>query len=186
MNDFKIGLKVFIVLTFFTGVLYPGLISAYSYLVVKDKAHGSLIVKDGKLVGSDLLGQKFSRPEYFWGRPSAIDYNPTSSGASNQGPTSEALKKQVDERVITLKNANPDAAQPVSQDLIFASGSGLDPHISIEAAGYQAKRVAKARNLDLTVVMEAIGRVKEGRQFGILGEPRVNVLRLNLALDDLK
>lgn len=186
MKEFLTGLKMLLMLTVLTGILYPGLISAYSYLVVKDKAHGSLIEKENKIIGSELLAQKFTKPEYFWNRPSAIDYNPSSSGASNQGPTSEILKKQVEERSQALKAAYPEYDGKVPQDLLFASGSGLDPHISPEAALYQAARISKARNLDINSVHSLVAQMTEKRQFGILGEPRVNVLKLNLALDQIK
>lgn len=186
MKDIKIGIKMFLLLTMLTGVVYPVFISAYAFLVTNDKAHGSLLAIDNKVVGSALIAQKFTRPEYFWSRPSAIDYNPSSSGASNQGPTSDNLKKLVDDRAKFLSaEQNVDFAA-IPQDLLFASGSGLDPHISPEAALFQAKRVAKARNLDLNIVQGVIEQMTEGRQFGILGEPRLNVLKLNLALGDLK
>ncbi len=172
MKDFKVALKVLLSLSVVTGIVYPALITAYAAFVVKDE--------------SQLIGQKFAKPEYFWGRPSAIDYNPSSSGASNQGPTSEALKKLVQERAQALKASHPKNQGEIPQDLLFASGSGLDPHISQEAAIYQASRVAKARNLDLAIVQSMISQMTEKRQFGMLGEPRVHVLKLNLALDKLK
>lgn len=186
MKEFKIGLKIFFVLTVLTGIVYPAIISAYAFFFVGQKAHGSLLEKNNQTIGSELLAQKFTKPGYFWSRPSAIDYNPASSGASNQGPTSDALKKQVEERTQILKQAQGDAEGSIPQDLLFASGSGLDPHISPEAALFQASRVAKARNLDLSIVQSKISQMTEKRQFGILGEPRVNVLKLNLALDEMK
>ena len=183
MKDFIVGLKIFVVLSLITGVLYPGFISAYATLVVTAKAQGSLVAKDGKVVGSELIAQKFTQDKYFASRPSAIDYDSRTSGAGNQGPTSDTLKTQVSERVAALKTANPDATESIPQDLLFASGSGLDPHISPEAAKYQAAKVAKARNMDLAIVMGLVNSMTEKPQFGILGEPRVNVLKLNLALD---
>lgn len=186
MKELLTGLKMLLALTILTGLLYPGLISAYSMLFVKGKAYGSLLQKQNKVIGSELLAQKFTKPEYFWSRPSAIDYNPNSSGASNQGPTSEALKNQVNERLQALNSAHPNQTGKVPQDLLFSSGSGLDPHISPEAALYQANRVSKARSLDLSTVSGLIAQMTETRQFGILGEPRVNVLKLNLALDETK
>lgn len=186
MKEFKTGLKIFLVLTVITGIAYPAFVSAYSWFFVRQKAHGSLLEKENKIIGSELLAQKFTKPEYFWSRPSTVDYNPTSSGASNQGPTSDALKKQVEERTKILTGEHTDNQESIPQDLLFASGSGLDPHISPEAALFQAQRVAKARNLDLSIVQSKISQMTEKRQFGILGEPRVNVLKLNLALDEMK
>lgn len=185
MKDFKIALKTFLLLSFITGVAYPALISAYALTFVSNPAHGSLIRKESKIRGSELLSQKFTRLDYFWSRPSAADYSTSPSGASNQGPTSDALKKQVQERIKILSEVSKENEGPIPQDLLFASGSGLDPHISPQAAIFQAARIAKARNLDLSVVKNKIVQMTEHRQFGILGEPRVNVLKLNLALDDL-
>lgn len=186
MKDFIVGLKVFVVLSLITGVLYPGFISAYATLVASAKAQGSFISKEGTIRGSELIAQKFTQDKYFFSRPSAIDYDSRTSGASNQGPTSDTLKNQVAERVAILKAANPEATQSIPQDLLYASGSGLDPHISPEAAQYQAAKVAKARNMDLKTVMGLVNSMTEKPQFGILGEPRVNVLKLNLALDAVR
>ena len=186
MKDLKTALKIFLLLSFVTGVAYPALITAYSFLIVSHKSRGSFIEKEGKILGSELIAQKFTRSEYFWSRPSAVEYNSGSSGASNQGPTSEALKKQVEERIKAIKQVDPNNPGSVPQDLLFASASGLDPHISPEAALFQASRVAKARHLDLNIVHNKISEMTEKRQFGILGEPRVNVLKLNLALDQMK
>lgn len=170
-------------LTVVTGILYPGLISIYSVLLIKDKAQGSLLMQKEQIIGSELLAQKFAQTRYFWNRPSSIDYNPSSSGASNQGPTSEALKKQVEDRTKLLKEAHSENHNAIPQDLLFASGSGLDPHISPEAAQYQALRIAKVRKLSLNSVLSLIAQMTEKPQFGILGESRVNVLKLNLTLD---
>lgn len=186
MKDFKIGLKIFLALSVVTGIIYPAFISAYSFFFVSYKAHGSLLERENKIIGSELLAQKFTKPEYFWGRPSAIDYNSGASGASNLGPTSKALKKQVAERTKILNETQIENQGSIPQDLLFTSGSGLDPHISPEAALFQAQRVAKARNLDLSIVQSKITQMTEKQQFGILGEPRVNVLKLNLALDEMK
>jgi potassium-transporting ATPase KdpC subunit len=186
MKDFRIGLKIFLLLSVVTGIAYPSLITAYSFLVVSPQAYGSLIEQNQKIKGSELLSQNFTRAEYFWSRPSAIEHNPSSSGASNQGPTSETLKKQIADRIKSLKQMHPENQDDIPQDLLFASGSGLDPHISPEAAFFQASRVAKARNLDLAILRSKISEMTENRQFGILGEPRVNVLKLNLALDRMK
>ena len=186
MKDFLISLKMILVLTFVTGVLYPGLLSVYALLFANEQAHGNILRKNEQIIGSRLLAQKFTRAEYFWSRPSAIDYNPSSSGASNQGPTSEALKKHVEERASILKAAHPESQVKIPQDLLFASGSGLDPHISPEAALFQSARVAKARNLEIADIRGLVAQMTEKPQWGILGEPRVNVLRLNLALDQIK
>jgi K+-transporting ATPase ATPase C chain len=150
------------------------------------KANGSLIVKDGKPVGSSLIGQSFSDPKYFWGRPSAtgpMPNNASASSGSNQGPTNPALMDAVKGRVQALRDADPGNSQPVPVDLVTASASGLDPHISPAAAEYQLARVARLRILKPEVVRKLVEEHTEGRQFGIFGEPRVNVLELNLALD---
>lgn len=175
MKNLKVGLKIFLVMTFLTGVVYPLLIWGYSLAFVKEKALGSYIQNQEKIVGSRLIGQKFTQARYFYGRPSAVDYNPAASGGSNLGPTSADLKKAVDER---LQDGIP-------ADLIFASGSGLDPHISLDAALFQAGKVAKARDLDISTVRNLIKELTESPQFGILGETRINVLHLNVALDRL-
>ena len=177
------------ILTVVTGVAYPLLITGIAQVAFKDQANGSLIVKDQKIVGSRLIGQPFSDPKYFWSRPSATSpmaYNGASSSGSNQGPTNPALKEAVEGRIKALRDAGGDPQKPVPADLVTASGSGLDPHISPAAAEYQAARVAKARGLSEKVIKDLIEKNSEGRTFGILGEPRVNVLSLNLALDALR
>ena len=176
----------FLLLTLLTGIAYPLLVTGISQVTMSGKANGSLIVKDGKPVGSELIGQSFADPKYFWGRPSAtgpMPNNASASSGSNLGPTNPALMDAVKARVQALRDADPGNTQPVPVDLVTASGSGLDPHISPAAAEYQLARVARVRNLDPNAVHKLVEEHTEGRQFGILGEPRVNVLELNLALD---
>jgi K+-transporting ATPase ATPase C chain len=173
-------------MTVLTGVLYPLAATGVAQVMFPGKANGSLVQKGGKTVGSSLIGQAFSEPKYFWGRPSATAPNPdngASSSGSNQGPTNPALTEAARQRIDALKQADPsnDAAVPV--DLVTASGSGLDPEISPAAARYQLARVARARNLPVATVEGLVDAHTESRQFGVLGEPRVNVLELNLALD---
>jgi len=175
-------------LTLLTGVLYPLAVTGIAQAAFPRRANGSFIESDGRLVGSELIGQHFEKPEYFWSRPSAttpFPDNATSSGGSNLGPTSPDLHKQVQERIEALRAADPTNSAPIPADLATASGSGLDPHISPAAAAYQVARVARARGVPEPVVRELVARCTEPRQFGLLGEPRVNVLRLNLALDHL-
>ena len=186
MTHLRPALILLIVLTVLTGVIYPAIVTGIAQLVFPRQANGSLIVKDGKVIGSALIGQPFDDPKYFWGRPSATSpfgYNAASSSGSNLSPTNPALIKGVQERVDALRAADPGNTAPVPVDLVTASGSGLDPHISPAAALYQVNRVAKARKLDPAAVRDLVERHTEGRQFGFLGEPRVNVLALNLALD---
>jgi potassium-transporting ATPase KdpC subunit len=175
-----------VMFTAITGVVYPALVTAIGQLVFSHQANGSLIVKDGKAVGSALIGQPFDDPKYFWGRPSATSpfgYNAGSSVGSNLSPTNADLIKTVQGRVDALKAADPGNTAPVPVDLVTASGSGLDPHISPAAALYQVERVAKARKMSADDVRALVDRHTEGRQLGLLGERRVNVLALNLALD---
>jgi potassium-transporting ATPase KdpC subunit len=180
------AITVFVALTVITGVAYPLVVTGIAQGVFPDQANGSLVTKDGKVVGSSLIGQNFSDPKYFWGRPSATSpmaYNGAGSSGSNQGPLNPALIDAVKSRVEALRNADPGNKQPVPVDLVTASASGLDPHISTAAADYQAARVARVRGLSPAVVQALVAQHAEGRLFGLLGEARVNVLELNLALD---
>ena len=172
--------------TVITGLAYPALVTGIAQVFFRHQANGSPIVKDGKVVGSSLIGQPFDDPKYFWSRPSATSpfpYNAAASSGSNQGPTNPDLIKAVQGRVDALRAVDPGNTSPVPVDLVTASASGLDPHISPAAALYQVRRVAKARGLDETGVRRLVEQHTEGRQLGFLGEPRVNVLALNLALD---
>lgn len=175
-----------LVLTVITGILYPLAATGLAQLVFPRQASGSLIMQNGKPVGSMLIGQSFTDPRYFWGRPSATTpnpYNAASSSGSNQGPTNPALIDAVKQRIGALHAADPGNSAAVPVDLVTASASGLDPAISPAAAQYQVARVARARKLDVAQVQALVARHTEGRQLGVLGEPRVNVLELNRALD---
>lgn len=190
------ALMSLLVLTLITGVVYPLAVTAVAQLFFPRQANGSLIARDAaKPAGSELIGQSFDEPGYFWGRLSATSPAPytafngqklTGSSGSNYGPLNPALIAAAQARIEALRKADPENEAPIPVDLITASASGLDPHISPAAALYQAPRVAAARKLDLAAVRKLIEEHTEGRQFGLLGEPRVNVLELNLALDDLK
>lgn len=175
-----------VALTILTGILYPLAITGVAQVLFPFQANGSLIVESGHVVGSHLIGQPFDDPKYFWGRLSATSpypYNAASSSASNLGPTNQALMDAVKQRVVALRAADPGNQAPVPVDLVTASGSGQDPHISPAAAQYQVPRVARVRHMSEDAVLRLVRRHTEGRQFGILGEPRVNVLELNLDLD---
>lgn len=185
-SQLRPALSLFAVLTVMTGVVYPLAVTSIARLAFPEQAQGSLVVRDGKPVGSSLIGQSFTDPKYFWGRPSAtapMPYNASASTGSNQGPLNPALVDGVQKRVGALKAADPGNTAPVPVDLVTASGSGLDPHISVAAAQYQTARVARVRGLAPEVVASLIARHTEGRLWGVLGEVRVNVLALNLALD---
>jgi K+-transporting ATPase ATPase C chain len=187
--QFRPALVSLILMTALTGVFYPLLITAVSQVGMPERANGSLIVHDGKAVGSELIGQPFADPKHFWSRASGTSpypYNAASSSGSNQGPLNPALTDAVAARIKALRDADPGNSAPVPADLVTASGSGLDPHISPAAAEYQLARVAKARGLDAQKVRALVAEATEGRQLGFLGEPRVNVLKLNLALDALR
>jgi len=187
-QELKPAVLIFLVITVITGALYPLAVTGISALLFTSQADGSLIQKEDHVVGSRLIGQPFDDPKYFWSRPSAtgpMAYNAASSSGSNLGPTNEALKKAVADRVSALKAVDPENTAPVPADLVTASGSGLDPDISPAAAAYQAHRVAKARGISEAEVNRLVAEETEGRQLAVLGEPRVNVLELNLALDGL-
>lgn len=183
------AVSLFVLLTVVTGVVYPLAVTGVAKGAFPAQAGGSLIVKDGLVVGSRLIGQNFTDPKYFWGRPSAtgpMPYNAANSGGSNQGPTNPALVEAVKGRVEALKAADPTNAAPIPVDLLTASGSGLDPDISVAAAEYQVPRVARARGVSPDNVKSLVARETTDRLFGLLGEKRVNVLALNLALDEMQ
>lgn len=185
-NTLQPLLVLFFVLTLLTGVAYPLLVTGLAQSVFPAQAHGSLLLRDGKPVGSMLIGQHFTDPAYFWGRPSAtgpMAYNAAASSGSNQGPMNPALADAVKARVAALRAADPTNTAAVPIDLVTASASGLDPHISLAAAQYQLDRVAKARKLSTQVVQGLIDQVTQRPVLGVLGEPVVNVLQLNLALE---
>jgi len=180
------ALRMLAVMSVLTGVIYPLVVTGLAKVTFPRAASGSLIEADGKTLGSDLIGQPFDDPKYFWSRPSATSpqpYNAMASSGSNQGPRNPALADAVKDRIKALRDADPDNTAAVPVDLITASGSGLDPHISVAAAEYQLSRVAKARGLQVEQVRRIVTENTEGRTLGLLGEPRVNVLKLNLALD---
>ena len=177
-----------VLLSVLTGLVYPAIVTAIAQVVFPHQANGSLIVKDGKVVGSTLIGQPFDDPKYFWGRLSAtapFAYNAAASSGSNLGPLNPALTDAVKARVDALRAADPGNESPIPVDLVTASGSGLDPHVSPAAAHWQVPRVARARGLDPAAVQALVEQHTEGRQWGFFGEARVNVLALNLALDAL-
>lgn len=180
------GLRIKIFMTILLGVVYPLAITGISQVVFPNQANGSLVTSGGKVIGSELIGQNFTRPEYFQPRPSAAGpdgYDGASSSGSNLGPTSQKLVDRTKTSVDKFRKENPDYQGPIPADLVTASASGLDPHISPDSALAQAPRVAKARNIAAAQVRQLIAQHTEGPDFGLLGEPRVNVLRLNLALD---
>jgi potassium-transporting ATPase KdpC subunit len=183
------ALALFLLLTLITGIGYPLLVTVISKAAMPTQAAGSLIVKDGRVVGSALIGQNFSAPKYFWGRLSATapyPYNGAASSGSNLGPMNPALIDNAKARIDALHAVDPDNRRPIPVDLVTASGSGLDPAISPAAALYQAERVARVRGIEAATVQALIERHTQGRQWGLFGEPRVNVLELNIALDELR
>ena len=180
------ALVLLALLSVLTGVIYPLAVTVLAQTLFPREASGSLIVRDGKAVGSRLIGQSFTDPRYFWGRLSATSptpYNATASSGSNLGPLNQGLRDNVVARIEALRTADPGNPAPVPVDLVTSSASGLDPHISVAAALYQAPRVARVRAIDVKAVEAAIGRATTGRSLGLFGEPVVNVLELNLALD---
>jgi K+-transporting ATPase ATPase C chain len=186
LSQLRPALSLFVLLTVVTGVIYPLAVTGVAKVAFPEIANGSLIVKDGKAIGSRLIGQNFTDSRYFWGRPSAtspMPYNASASGGSNLGPLNPALADAVKGRIETLKATDPGNTRPIPADLVSASASGLDPHISPAAADYQIERVAKARQLDPGTVKALVAKYTEERQWSTFGEPRVNVLELNLALD---
>jgi K+-transporting ATPase ATPase C chain len=194
LSQLRPAFLMLLILTVITGVIYPLAVTGIAQLAFPHQANGSLITINGKTYGSELIGQQFDDPKYFWGRLSAtgdFPYNAfnaetlTGSSGSNYGPLNPALTKAVQARIDALKAADPANTLPIPVDLVTASGSGLDPHISVGAALYQVHRVAVARGLSEADVKSLVEKYTEGRQFGFLGEPRVNVLELNLALDGL-
>ena len=186
------ALRFLLIMTLLTGLVYPLFMTGIAQIAFPSKSNGSLISKDGKVIGSELIGQKFDSSIYFWSRPSAIGYNPIPSGATNFGPTSNTLKKQVEARRILFAKMNSiEDVLSIPKEMIFASGSGLDPHISPDAALLQVERIAKARQFDTSQkqrLLQSIKDITEKPQLLILGEMRINVLNLNIELDkiDLK
>ncbi len=188
-KQIKPAILIFVVLTIITGIIYPLFVTGIAQIFFRGKANGSLIYQDGKPVGSSLIGQSFDDPKYFWGRLSATSpaaYNAAASSGSNLGPLNPVLKAVVEGRVNALKEVDPENKNPVPVDLVTSSASGLDPHISPAAAYYQVPRVARVRNLPENMVKEIILRHTKGRLFGFVGEPVVNVLEVNLAMDKYK
>jgi K+-transporting ATPase ATPase C chain len=189
LKSLRTALISILLFTVLTGLIYPLLVTGIAQIMFPGKANGSMISKGGKVIGSELIGQPFSSPKYFWSRPSATSpyaYNAGSSTGSNYGPLNPALLDATAKRVKDLKDADPQNTEPVPVDLVTASGSGLDPHITVAAALYQVPRVARSRHVNEVAVKSLVDRYTEGRSLGILGEPRVNVLKLNVALDELK
>ncbi|MCX6005341.1 MAG: potassium-transporting ATPase subunit KdpC [Chloroflexi bacterium] len=188
LRQLRISLKCLVAFTLITGIVYPLIVTGVAQIGFKYQANGSLIIEDGKKLGSELIGQPFSDPKYFWGRLSVTTpypYNASASTGSNYGPLNPELEEEVQVRIKALKAVDPDNIKPIPVDLVTHSASGLDPHISIASATYQVHRVALYRGMSEEKVYALLARYTEGRQFGFLGEPRVNVLMLNLVLDQL-
>lgn len=179
MNMLMISFRNIVLMTFLLGGVYPVLVYGLGQILMYGNANGSLVSVQGSVKGSYLIAQKFTRLEYFWSRPSAVDYNSASAGASQKSVTSADLRTAYIERSTALGNGAPS-------DMLYASGSGLDPHISVEAANFQKNRVAQARKIDVQVVEKLIDEAREGRTLGFMGQPRVNVLKLNILLDNSK
>ena len=187
MKDFFRSLRILLIFSVITGAAYPFVMTGLAQFLFPFQANGSIVKRENKVMGSILIGQQFSGNGYFHGRPSAVGYNAAASGASNWGPTNAKLIDAVKERLVSIRWENPAVAtEPVPADLVLASASGLDPHISPESAILQADRIAAVRQISKTQVIELIRNQQEARQFGFLGAPRVNVLKLNLALDALE
>jgi potassium-transporting ATPase KdpC subunit len=195
IKQLKPAIILFVLLTLITGIVYPMLVTVISQTFFSYQANGSPIVRSGKLLGSELIGQNFTSPQYFWGRPSATSGSPynsfdkqalTGSSGSNLGPLSKILVEEVQKRVDFIHKADPSNTLPIPVDLVTSSASGLDPDISLSSANYQASRIARARGISESSVFALIAKYSESRQFGFLGEPRVNVLILNLALDGIE
>ncbi len=185
-SQLRPALTLFILLTVLTGIIYPLAVTAVAQAFFPFQANGSFITADGRTLGSELIAQPFDDPRYFWGRPSAAGYDASASSGSNLGTNNPALLEAVQTRISALKAADPENTAPIPADLVTASASGLDPHISVEAALYQVPRVARERGMDEAAVKALVEQNTEGRQFGFLGQPRVNVLMMNLALDGLQ
>lgn len=185
-SQLRPALVTLLFFTVLTGLLYPLAVTGLAQAIFPAQANGSLITRNGRTLGSELIGQPFDEPRYFWGRPSAAGYNAAASSGSNLGPTNPALAEAVQARIAALRAADPTNTAPIPADLVTTSASGLDPQISIAAANYQLARVARARGLPEAQVKALVEKYTEGRQLFILGEPRVNVLLLNLALDGIQ
>jgi potassium-transporting ATPase KdpC subunit len=188
LKQSKQAFLLLMIISFLTGVLYPLAITGIAQVAFPSQANASLIYRDGKPVGSSLIGQPFTDSKYFWSRPSAtspMPYNAESSGGSNLGPTNPDHAKAVTDRIATLKKADPKNDAPIPVDLVTSSASGLDPHISLAATEYQIARIARTRGLDVETVRKLVAKHTEGRTLGLLGEPRVNVVELNLDMDGM-
>jgi len=188
-KQLKSAFLVFLLLTVITGIIYPAAITAVAQIFFRHQANGCVIFEDGKPIGSSLIGQSFEDPKYFWGRLSATSppaFNASVSSGSNLGPLNAALRQNVEARIKSLQNADPENSNPIPVDLVTASASGLDPHISIAAALYQVPRVARLRGVPQDRVAEIVRENTQGRFLGVIGEPVVNVLQLNMALDKYK
>jgi K+-transporting ATPase ATPase C chain len=188
LTQLRATIVSFILFSVLTGIIYPLVVTGIAQSIFHNQAEGSLMIKDGKIVGSSLIGQQFDAPQYFWGRISATSpaYNASASSGSNLGPSNSALLDEVRARISALKAVDPNNNAPIPVDLVTSSGSGLDPHISLAAAQYQLVRVARVRGLTQAQVQQLIDQSTQGRFLGILGEPVVNVLQVNLALDAYK